>query len=296
MNDEQYKKGLISTFSAFTIWALAVVFWKQIKHVAPFEILTHRIIWSFVFILLIFLISNKYQFSRTGNLSKNFKYLLLTSFLLCANWVTFIWAVNSGHVIECSLGYFINPLVNVLLGWLFFSEKLRKFQTLSVILAILGVLVLTISYGQFPWISFVLAGTFGLYGMVRKKINISSIPGFGAEMLFALPFALGYLLFLNSQGTISFLHIGLRTDLLIIATGVVTAVPLLLFNNGVRWLPLKTVGFIQYLTPSGMFILGVFVYNEPFSTARLISFIIIWIALAIYTVDNYYRHRSVKKQ
>jgi chloramphenicol-sensitive protein RarD len=132
--------------------------------------------------------------------------------------------------------------------------------------------------------------------MVRKKINISSIPGFGAEMLFALPFALGYLLFLNSQGTISFLHIGLRTDLLIIATGVVTAVPLLLFNNGVRWLPLKTVGFIQYLTPSGMFILGVFVYNEPFSTARLISFIIIWIALAIYTVDNYYRHRSVKKQ
>ena len=296
MNDEQYKKGLISTFSAFTIWALAVVFWKQIKHVAPFEILTHRIIWSFVFILLIFLISNKYQFSRTGNLSKNFKYLLLTSFLLCANWVTFIWAVNSGHVVECSLGYFINPLVNVLLGWLFFREKLRKFQTISVILAILGVLVLTISYGQFPWISFVLAGTFGLYGMIRKKINISSIPGFGVEMLFVLPFALGYLLFLNSQGTISFLNIGLRTDLLIIATGVVTAVPLLLFNNGVRWLPLKTVGFIQYLTPSGMFILGVFVYNEPFSTARLISFIIIWIALAIYTVDNYYRRRSAKKQ
>jgi len=296
MNDEQYKKGLISTFSAFTIWALAVVFWKQIKHVAPFEILTHRIIWSFVFILLIFLISNKYQFSRTGNLSKNFKYLLLTSFLLCANWVTFIWAVNSGHVVECSLGYFINPLVNVLLGWLFFREKLRKFQTISVILAILGVLVLTISYGQFPWISFVLAGTFGLYGLVRKKINISSIPGFGVEMLFALPFALGYLLFLNSQGTISFLNIGLRTDLLIIATGVVTAVPLLLFNNGVRRLPLKTVGFIQYLTPSGMFILGVFIYNEPFSTAKLISFIIIWIALAIYTVDNYYRRRSAKKQ
>ena len=218
MTDNKYKSGLIATFSAFIIWGLAVIFWKQIKHVDSFEILTHRVIWSFIFILIIFLTGDKYKFSRIKALSHNYKYLLLTSFLLCANWVTFIWAVNSGHVVECSLGYFINPLVNVILGAAFFGERLRKLQTVAVIFAVFGVLVLTFSYGQFPWISFILAGTFGLYGMIRKKINIDSIPGFGLEMLFAFPFATGYLLLQNYRDGIAFLNAGLSTNILIIGT------------------------------------------------------------------------------
>ncbi|HMA61111.1 MAG TPA: EamA family transporter RarD [bacterium] len=295
MTNDNYQKGLAASFSAFAIWGLAVIFWKQIGHVNSIEILTHRIIWSFVFIVFLFLISKRYNLSRDLQFAKNWKYLILTTLLLTANWLTFIWAVNSGHVVESSLGYFINPLVNVLLGWLFFREKLRKYQALAVGLAVVSVLVLTINYGHFPWIAFVLAFTFGLYGMVRKKINIKSIPGFGAEMFMAVPFALAYLIYLNIEGTISFLNSDLLTNILIVATGVVTAVPLLLFNYGVRHLPLKTVGFIQYITPTGMFILGVFVYKEPFSVTKLISFILIWAALAIYSFDNYFNYRTRKK-
>lgn len=291
---DNYKKGLISTISAFSIWGLAVIFWKQIRHVDSFEILAHRIIWSFVLILIIFFVSNKYKFAQTKKITSKLKYLFLTAILLCCNWLTFIWAVNAGHVVECSLGYFINPLVNVLLGWLFFNEQLNKSQIMALCFAILGVLVLTISYGHLPWIAFVLAGSFGLYGMLRKKINIASIPGFGTEMLFVFPLALGYLLYLNSQDGLNFLHVDLLTNFLIIATGLVTAIPLLLFNNGVRWLPLKTVGFIQYITPSGMFILGIFIYHEPFSPVKLVSFVLIWIALAIYSIDNYRRLRQRK--
>lgn len=295
MTKDNYQKGLAASFSAFAIWGLAVIFWKQIGHVNAFEILTHRIIWSFAFIVFLLLFSKKYNVSRDLQFSKNWKYLILTTVLLTANWLTFIWAVNSGHVVESSLGYFINPLVNVLLGGLFFREKLRKYQAIAVGLAVVSVLVLTINYGHFPWIAFVLAFTFGLYGMVRKKINIKSLPGFGAEMFMAVPFALAYLIYLNFQGNIAFLHSDFLTNILIIATGIVTAVPLLLFNYGVRHLPLKTVGFIQYITPTGMFILGVFVYKEPFSVPKLISFILIWTALAIYSFDNYFNYRARRK-
>lgn len=295
MTKDNYQKGLAASFSAFAIWGLAVIFWKQIGHVNAFEILTHRIIWSFAFIVFLLLFSKKYNVSRDLQFSKNWKYLILTTVLLTANWLTFIWAVNSGHVVESSLGYFINPLVNVLLGGLFFREKLRKYQAIAVGLAVVSVLVLTINYGHFPWIAFVLAFTFGLYGMVRKKINIKSLPGFGAEMFMAVPFALAYLIYLNFQGNIAFLNSDFLTNILIIATGIVTAVPLLLFNYGVRHLPLKTVGFIQYITPTGMFILGVFVYKEPFSVPKLISFILIWTALAIYSFDNYFNYRARRK-
>jgi chloramphenicol-sensitive protein RarD len=222
---------------------------------------------------------------------RTFLILFPTTILLGFNWLIYIWAVNNEHILQASLGYFINPLVNVLLGMVFLKERLRPLQTVSLVLAGIGVLYLTFHYGEFPWIALSLAFAFGLYGLIRKVAPVSSLVGLSMEMLFLSVPALAYIVFIDSKGTGALFHISIKIDLFLIGTAFLTAFPLLLFTLGARRLNLSTVGFLQYIAPSCMFFLGVFLYNEPLSSAQILTFILIWTALLVYSTDSamYYR-------
>lgn len=291
--DPQIQAGFITTTSAFLFWGIAVMYWKLLKHVPALELISHRILWSFGFVLLLLLVSGNFrQYGSVLRDRRKVLLLLISALFLGANWLTFVWAVNAGYVVECSLGYFINPLVNVILGLLVFREKLRPGQILSVVIATVGVLNLTLNFGRFPWIALLLAGTFGTYGMLHKKMQIDSLPALGIETLFLLPLALTVILVREIGPSGAFLHAGLRSSILLMVAGAVTATPLLLFNHGVRRLRLSTVGLIHYLTPTCMFLLGVFFYREPFGRAQLISYILIWLALLIFSLEGIRHHRQ----
>jgi chloramphenicol-sensitive protein RarD len=208
------------------------------------------------------------------------------------NWFFFIWAVNVGRVIETSLGYFMTPLVNVLLGATFLRERLTRWQLLSVLLALAGVLNLTFGYGRFPWLAIILCVSFGLYGLLRKKSGVRPIPGLFLETTLLTPIAAGYLIYLQSTGTGTFGSASWSMMLIFVSTGVVTGLPLVWFGHAARHLRLTTVGFLQYLAPSCSFFLGVFLYHEPFTRAHLITFIFIWIALVIFTAEAIWRWRA----
>jgi chloramphenicol-sensitive protein RarD len=218
--------------------------------------------------------------------------LAATSLFVSCNWLVYIWAINNGFLLQASLGYYINPLVNVLLGTLILKERLRAFQGIAVLLAGAGVLYLTIVYGQFPWIACILAFTFGLYGLVRKVIVVGSLVGLTMETFLLTAPALGYLIYLDMNSSAAFSKVSLEIDLLLVGTSVVTALPLLLFAMSARRVRLTTLGFLQYIAPSCMFVMAVFIYLEPFRMEQLISFILIWIALAIYSVDSVVHYRS----
>jgi chloramphenicol-sensitive protein RarD len=217
--------------------------------------------------------------------------LLPTALLIGLNWFIYIWAVNNEHILQASLGYFINPLINVLLGIIFLRERLRFLQMVSLVLAGMGVLFLTLHYGEFPWIALSLAFAFGFYGLIRKVAPISSLVGLSVEMLFLSVPALGYILLLFTQETGAFFRMGIKIDFFLIGTALVTALPLLLFTRGARRLNLSTLGFLQYIAPSCMFLVGVFLYHEPLSSAQLLTFLMIWTALGIFSTDSamYYR-------
>jgi len=212
--------------------------------------------------------------------------LVTTSLLVSCNWLVYIWAINNGHLLQASLGYYINPLVNVLLGTVFLRERLRQFQAYAVLLAGAGVLYLTIGYGQFPWIACVLAFSFGFYGLIRKVIDVGSLVGLTVEtMLLTIP-AMGYLFYLGDKGMGAFWSGQFQVDGLLAGTSVVTAAPLLLFAMSARRVRLTTLGFLQYIAPSCMFLMAIFVFQEPFRLQQLISFILIWTALALYSIDS----------
>ncbi|NPV76430.1 MAG: EamA family transporter RarD, partial [Anaerolineae bacterium] len=216
---------------------------------------------------------------------------LVTGVLLALNWLIYVWAVNSGHVVEGSLGYFINPLLSVVLGLIFLREKLRPLQWLPVGLAAAGVVYLTLSYGAVPWVSLALALTFGLYGLMKKIAPLGSLHGLTLETALVLPPVLIYLLVVGNRGDGAFLQAGLATTLLLIGCGVVTAVPLLFFALGARRVPLSTMGLLQYITPTIQFMTGVFLYHEPFNLDRAVGFAIIWLALIIFSVDGIFHMR-----
>ena len=218
----------------------------------------------------------------------------LAAVLLSLNWYTYIWAVNAGFVVEASLGYFINPLVNFLLGVIFFREKLRRGQIVAVVLAGLGVVYLTVSYGSLPWISLALAITFGAYGLIKKTAALESMHGFSLETIVLFLPALAYLIYRDATGVGAFVHQGLLVTTLLILAGPVTSIPLLLFGYAARRIPLSMLGFIQYITPTMQFLLGVFVYLEPFPQARLVGFSIIWLALLLYSLEGVYFNRKLK--
>ncbi len=280
-------KGPLYAAGSYVIWGLLPLFWHALHHVAAIEILAHRIVWALVATLLLTIFSG--HLPKLWAAMRNWRILLtftLSAALLTTNWFIYIWAVNAGYVVETSLGYFINPLVNVIFGVLFLHERLRFGQIAAVTVAAAGVIYLTVLYGALPWIALVLAGSFGLYGLIRKTAPISSLEGLTLETLIAFVPALGYLIFLESQGQGSFLHTGLSTSLLFIASGVVTAVPLLLFASGARQITMVLLGILQYIAPTLQFILGVTFFHEVVTPQRMIGFILIWIALTIYTTEG----------
>jgi len=301
MGKSQVKNGAIFAGIAYLIWGLFPLYWKHLQEVGADEILASRILWSFIFMLIILTISRKWKlFAETLQSFKNDKkqgfMLFIASILVSCNWFIYIWAVNANQIIETSLGYYINPLVSVLLGIIVLKEKLTKIQYVSVALATIGVLIITFSHGQFPWIAISLALTFGLYGLAKKLIVVDSEVGLTLETMFITPFALLYMTYLFMKGDHAFLAVSVGLDGLLMMSGVLTAIPLLFFAKGARRIPLSMLGFIQYLTPTLTLILGVFVYHEPFTSAHLISFTFIWAALTIYSLSQTKLFSSTKKQ
>lgn len=291
MEKNQGKLGIFYAIIAYFIWGLFPIYWKYLQEVSADEILANRIIWSFVFMAIILTCTKKWkQFSQTlSYFKKHMKQgilLFIASLLISGNWFIYIFAVNANKIIETSLGYYINPLVSMLLGILVLKEKLTKVQQLSVVLATIGVLIMTFSHGAFPWISISLALTFGLYGLAKKLIIVDAEIGLTLETLLISPFALLYIGYLFFSGNHAFLHISFQLDSLIILSGVFTAVPLLFFAKGAQRIPLSMLGFIQYLTPTLTLILGTLVYHEPFTYAHFFAFLFIWTALLIYSLSK----------
>ncbi|WP_227396620.1 EamA family transporter RarD [Jeotgalibacillus aurantiacus] len=285
------RKGIIYTAFAYTLWGLLPIYWKLVEHVPADEILANRIFWSFWFMLILLVATRQFKAFRSETFSllkrkKRFAALVTASVLISINWFVYIWAVNSGQMVEASLGYYINPLVSVLLGVLVLKELMSRAQVLSFVLALIGVLILTISYGQFPWIAFILAFSFGLYGLVKKMLKVNAAIGLTLETLTIMPIALLYLGYLGTAGDLALFNVSFGTDFLLVAAGAATAIPLLLFANGAQRIPLFMVGFLQYIAPTITLILGVFFYGEPFNAVDLISFIFIWMGLAVFTISR----------
>jgi chloramphenicol-sensitive protein RarD len=280
----QYRKGIVYTTVAFFAWGVLPFYWKALGAVPAFEILAHRILWSFVFITIVLAVRRNTQVKVLLKDPKSRKSLLVTSALIGLNWLTYVYAVNSEHIVEASMGYYINPLVSVFLGIVILKERLNLLQIFSFVLACGGVLYLTMDYGKFPWIAVLLACAFGLYGLFKKTSNLQSLPSLMIETMLLSPLALGIIVYQASISRGSFFSISIKTDFLLIFAGVITTLPLYWFAQGAKRIPLSSVGFLQYIAPTLMLCIGVFVYNETFTRAHLISFGLIWIALVLYSL------------
>lgn len=289
------KKGILYGIGAYTLWGLLPVYWKFLNSVPAPQLLGHRIGWSFLLLMAVIFVSKQWTEFRASLNWRTFGIYSIAAVLIAVNWLTYVWAVNAEFVVETSLGYFINPLLSVLLGVIILREKLRPAQWLPIGLAAAGVIYLTVVYGQLPWIALTLAFSFGFYGLVKKIAPLNSLFGLTLETgILFLP-ALLYLALAGSGGTGAFLHLGLVPDLLMIGAGVVTTIPLLMFASAARQIPLTVVGLLQYIAPTIQFFLGVLVYKEPFDQTHLIGFGIVWIALVIFWVENYHAHRFAVK-
>jgi chloramphenicol-sensitive protein RarD len=287
--------ALIAGIAAFATWGLIPVYWKLLGRVSAPEILAHRFVWTSLFLLVLLTWKRRWPEVKSAIVSRRATlYCLSSGLAIAGNWLFFIYAVNIGRVIETSLGYFMTPLVNVLFGAIFLRERLTRLQLVSVLLAAAGVLYLTFGYGQFPAIAVTLCFTFGLYGLLRKKSDTAAIPGLFLETVLLVPVALGYLVFLKVQGRLLFGVSGAYLSGLLASTGVITAVPLFWFGYATRYLRLTTIGFLQYLAPTGSFFLGVFLYHEPFTRGHVVTFSLIWIALALFTFEALTRWRSTR--
>jgi chloramphenicol-sensitive protein RarD len=291
MEKSEVRLGTIHAGFSYLLWGLLPIYWKFLGHVNTQEILANRIFWSFVFMVIILLISRKWSLLviTVKGFAKNRKQmyaLTVASLLISVNWFIYIWAVNTNHLVEASLGYYINPLVSILLGMLVLKEKLNGYQYAAFLLAAIGVVIISISYGSFPWISIVLAVSFGLYGLAKKLINVDSAVGLTLETLVLTPISFAFIIFLMVKGSSSFLAINVTTDLLLIGAGAATAVPLLYFAKGAQKIPLSLLGFLQYIAPTLTLILGVFVYHEHFSKMQLLAFMFIWSALTLYSLSK----------
>jgi chloramphenicol-sensitive protein RarD len=293
--DSHETLGLIAGIACFTTWGLIPVYWKLIASVPATEILANRFVWTTIFLSTILTWQKRWAELFAIVRSRHALIFCLTGGLaIASNWFLFIYAVNIGHVVETSLGYFMTPLMNVLFGAVFLRERLTRWQLASVLLAALGVLNLTFGYGSFPWIAVSLCVTFGLYGLLRKKSGTGAIPGLFVETILLVPFAVFFLFYLQRTGALTFGHAGWWLSILLVSTGVVTAVPLFWFGYATRHLRLITVGFLQYLSPIGSFFLGVFLYHEPFTHGHLVTFTLIWNALVIFSAEAVFRWRSAR--
>ncbi len=286
------KKGILYGIGAYALWGFFPVYWKLLHDVPALQLLGHRIGWSFLLLMAVIFVTKQWAYFRGTLNGRTFRVYLIAALLIGVNWLTYVWAVNAGFIVETSLGYFINPLLSVLLGVVILRERLRAWQWVPIGLAAAGVAYLTVVYGQLPWIALTLAFTFGFYGLVKKIAPLSSLFGLTLETgILFLP-ALAYLVFAESNGTGAFLHSGPTIDLLLVGAGVVTTIPLLMFASAARQIPLSMVGVLQYIAPTIQFLLGVLVYKEPFDHTHLIGFGIVWAALIIFWIENYLAHRT----
>ncbi|WP_281360014.1 EamA family transporter RarD [Alteromonas profundi] len=289
------KVGVLCAIAAYSMWGVAPLYFKQLTIIPAAEILMHRVIWS-VLLLVVFIAGLKQWPKVTAALRnrKVMKILFVAGLLLGANWLLFIWAINNNHILDASLGYYINPLINVFLGRLFLGERLRRYQKLAVILALVGVTVLIFSYGHVPWIALVLAASFSVYGLLRKRVAVDSLPGLFIETLMLSPLALGYWVLFGSEYS-QLTNNPLSLNLLIFAAGVITTAPLLCFTAAARRIMYSTLGFFQYIGPTLMFILAVYLYNEPLEEARLVTFGFVWLALLVFSADSLVAYRQQKR-
>ena len=288
--------GLLYGVCAYLIWGCFPVYFKAFGSIPALQIVSHRIVWSVVFLMLLSLRPGRWNAVRTALSDRRSLLILLsTAVLIATNWLVFIIAVGHGEVLQSSLGYFITPFVSVLLGLVFLKEQLRRLQLVALLLAATGVITLTIRYGSIPWTALILAVTFGSYGLLRKVVKTDALAGLTVETIVLGPFACAFLLLADWRGEGAFLAGGTGVDLLLMSAGVVTAVPLLLFAAAARRLRLATIGFLQYITPTMHFLLAVLVYGEPFSPAHLASFLCIWAGLICYSWDAW-RALSAQRQ
>jgi len=288
------RAGFPAAVAAFLMWGMFPLYWKQLAAVPALEVVAHRTSWGFVAVAL--WVTAHGWWGRAAAVAANRRALLTlgaTAVLIAANWSLYVWAVINGHVVESSLGYYINPLVNVVLGVVVLHERLGTVRRIAVGLATLGVAVLTVGHGRLPWIALGLALTFAFYGLLRKTVAADAVMGLLFETAILTPLAAGYLVLLASRGGGAFGRLGAGTDLLLALGGAVTAVPLVLFAVGARALPLSTVGMIQYISPSCQFLLAVLLYREPFTAVHAAAFACIWAALALLTWDLRRRLRAI---
>ena len=294
------KSGVLWAIGSYLIWGIMPIYWKSLEHVASAEILVSRIVWAFVLTLLVVLLLKdgrhlKADIKTLWASQKDFWALFAASALVSTNWFIYIWAVNHNYIVQTSLGYYINPLISVLLGIFFLKEKLSRAQQVAFLLAATGVIILTISYGKFPWLAFTLAITFAVYGLIKKQIKLDALRGLTIETFFIVPFAVIYYVWLFRKGNAVFLHFDIQTDILLILTGVATALPLIMYAKGVQRIPLYMAGFLQYIAPTMMLFLGVVVYKETFGKIEVLSFAFIWSALLLFTVSKVIEVMKMKK-
>lgn len=298
MTDEavRAKQGVIFALAAYTFWGIAPVYFKLVKQVPAFEILAHRIIWAFVLVLILIIAMRRMD--RILPIVRSPKLIIrltIATLLLGGNWFLFIWAINTDHLLDASLGYYINPLLNVAIGMIFFGEKMRRLQLVAIALAVTGVAIQVITFGAVPWVALALASSFATYGAIRKRLPVDSISGLWLETAILTPVMLSYLLFFANSTASDLSANSWQLNALLVAAGLVTTVPLLCFTAAAQRIRYSTLGFFQYIAPSLMFLLAVLAYGEPLQQSKLITFVIIWSALALYTIDSVIQRQRSRK-
>lgn len=288
---ENYKQGIFFGLAAYVLWGILPVYWKALELVSPFEILSSRFMWSCVFVFLLIIFQKKWPlFAKEVKLVfsnvKTGAAMVAAGITISFNWGTFIWAVNNGHIVETSMGYYINPLVSILFAVVFLRERLDKMQLAAITCAFIGVASMVYSFGKIPWVSLTLAFTFALYGLLKKILPVSALTSIMLETLLITPLALVYEYSLWQQGVSFYASGNLQVIMMLTGAGIVTAIPLLLFTAGARLLPLKIIGFLQYISPTLTLLIGVFVYNESFTASHLLAFGWIWAALLLFIVSQ----------
>lgn len=288
---ENYKQGIFFGLAAYVLWGILPVYWKALELVSPFEILSSRFMWSCVFVFLLIIFQKKWplfakEVKQVFSNVKTGAAMVAAGITISFNWGTFIWAVNNGHIVETSMGYYINPLVSILFAVVFLRERLDKMQLAAITCAFIGVASMVYSFGKIPWVSLTLAFTFALYGLLKKILPVSALTSIMLETLLITPIALAYEYSLWQQGLSFYASGNLQVIMMLTGAGVVTAIPLLFFTAGARLLPLKIIGFLQYISPTLTLLIGVFVYNEAFTASHLLAFGWIWAALLLFIVSQ----------
>jgi len=277
-------KGIFYAIGAYLIWGTMPLYWYLLFGISSYEIVAHRILWSAVLMLILSVVIFKTDFRPILRSRKKMLYLLCTSTLITVNWALYIWAVDNGHVVDASLGYYVNPFINIILGMLFLKERLTRIQKIAIAIAFFGVTYLTFSYGTFPFVAIILACTFSLYALLRKKAQIESMPALTIETAIAFPVALGFLVMTFVNHTNTYQLNDISTVMLIMLAGPITAIPLFMFGKAAETTSLTTLGFIQYLSPTLQLLAGILLFKEAFTTAHIICFSSIWLGLILYTI------------